>query len=141
MILNFELLEYKDHQIKALYDFLSRRSYKISHKKIPSYTEHEEFVLNHPYRIWFLLKANNSYIGSLYLTNQNTIGIDITEEFIQQSITFIIDEIKSKFKPLPEIKSIRTNYFSINVAPNNFKLISALETYGCTVNQINYLII
>jgi len=63
-----------DH-INLLYDLLKSREYSISHKSLPKFETHESFVKNHPYREWFLILHGDEFIGSVYVTNDNIIGI------------------------------------------------------------------
>lgn len=67
-----------DH-IGFLYWLLSERTLEqsISHKAMPSFSEHTVFVRSHPYHVWWLLKVGDEFVGSLYVTHQNEIGIFI----------------------------------------------------------------
>lgn len=140
MDIEFEVLTGDDSQIKILYDFLSKRNHKISHTKMPSYDQHSDFVKNHPYLSWHLVKVGEDYIGSFYITDQNTIGINILDAWVSNSFPSVIDQIKSKFRPLPAVKSVRSEFFSINVAPSNAELVDALERHGCVLAQLTYVI-
>jgi len=140
MKIYFEQLINEDCQVRALYDMLLKRRHKISHQEMPNYLQHEQFVKNHPYRTWHLIKIPSGYIGSFYITEQNTIGVNILEDFVDSFFSLIIDEIKSKFTPLPEIRSIRTGYFLINVAPTNERLISTINQCGFPLVQVSYKI-
>ena len=66
----------KINHIRLLYILLSKRKYNISHKKLPSYREHKKFVINSPYRVWYLIKNVNRFIGSTYISKENNIGIN-----------------------------------------------------------------
>ena len=141
MTIEFERLCNNEHQIVALYDLLSKRNHRISHQRMPSYAEHYDFVINHPYRAWFLLKQYQEYIGSFYISDQNTIGINILDGFLSEVIPLIIFKVKSSFSPLPPIKSVRSGFFSVNVAPDNVNLIAGLERFGCKLAQVSYVIV
>ena len=39
-----------------LFEILKKRTHTISHKSLPTFQEHKKFVLNHPYRVWFIVK-------------------------------------------------------------------------------------
>lgn len=140
MDIEFENLTGDDGQINILYGLLSKRSHTISHTQMPSYAQHSDFVRNHPYLSWHLIKVGGCYIGSFYVTDQNTIGINILDDWIVKSFSSVIEQIKSNLVPLPAIKSIRSEFFSINVAPSNVKLIEALERKGCVLAQLSYVI-
>ena len=64
-----------EKDIHFLYKLLLSRKFNISHRKSPSIEDHRAFVLNHPYRNWYLIKFESDYIGTLYLSNENIIGI------------------------------------------------------------------
>ena len=115
----------KDH-IDLLYTFLSLREFNISHKELPNYKEHSDFVKDHPYRKWYLLKKNISFVGSSYITYSNNIGINIPNGNSKDYSKFII-LISKKLKPLKPIKSIRSKDFHININPKNKKLLKAAE--------------
>jgi hypothetical protein len=141
MATEFERLSNEEPQIKALYDLLLKRNHRISHQRMPSYAEHYDFFKNHPYRAWFLLKNSEAYIGSFYITDQNTVGINVLDEFMSEALPLILAEVKSSFSPLPPIKSIRGEFFSVNVAPDNVNLIAGLEKFGCKLAQVSYVIV
>lgn len=52
---------------QLLYQFLKKRKFNISHKNIPDYKNHLSFVMNNPYRKWFLVSHRSVTIGSLYI--------------------------------------------------------------------------
>ena len=93
---------------------------------MPTYNDHSQFVRNHPYRKWFLVKDCSGYIGSIYLTSTNVIGVNLTKNNTKdyhQLITLILE----KFKPLEPIDSVRSKYFLVNANPTNLNLIKALK--------------
>ena len=68
---------------RFLYSLLKERDSKanISHKTMPTYTEHLRFVKSRPYRKWYVVKYGGLKIGSIYLTSQNEIGIFVKKSF------------------------------------------------------------
>ena len=140
MEIRFERVGSEESQIRTLYDLLAKRSHGISHQEMPSYAQHREFVTNHPYRAWYLVKELDTYVGSFYITDQNTIGINIHKDFIPNSLPLIMKEVKGNYAPLPAIKSVRGGSFSVNVAPQNLELMAELERCGCLLAQVSYLV-
>ncbi len=128
-----------EDQIVALYQSLLQRSHVISHTEIPTYEAHKKFVLENPYRAWFIVNADDQSVGAFYLSNENTVGINIADEFIESVLNRITDYIREHYMPLPEIKSVRASSFTINVAPSNKRLRDALERRGKQVLQTTYL--
>ena len=125
----FDLIEVipsnEDHT-KYLFDLLKKKTFSISHKKLPDFEDHRKFVKNHPYRKWYLLKFNSDFIGSVYLTNTNIIGLNLLSNDIKDYVEVIKLIVKSH-KPLAPINSERSKYFLINANPNNLNLINALK--------------
>ena len=48
-----ELITGTDEQNKVLYDFLLKRTFKISHKFMPDFDEHVKFILKIPIEVGF----------------------------------------------------------------------------------------
>jgi len=115
--LTFEKVIRTNAQIEALYELLKRRNYNISNINCPALNEHIEFVRNHPYRAWYLVKINFDYIGTAYLLKNNCIGINLVSDF--DAFPSVVQLILEKHKPLKEIKSVRPSFFYINIAPDN----------------------
>lgn len=140
MDIEFEVITGNDGQIGVLYDLLSRRTHSISHVQMPSYVQHSEFVRGHPYLCWYLIKAGGEYIGSFYITEHNSVGINIIDDWIEEGVPSVIERVRLDCVPLPAIRSTRGAFFCVNVAPGNVKLIDALERNGCVLAQLGYLI-
>ena len=130
-----------EDQVKILYKLLKKRKFKISHKTIPSYENHKKFVYSNPYRKWFLIKFDESYLGNFYLTYQNIIGINLINYDDNAQLLSILKFIIEKYKPLKEIPSIRNSNFLINTSPSNLELNKKLKKMGYQVIQNTYLIL
>jgi len=104
---------------------------------LPNFDEHKLFVINNPYRAWYLIEVDNSFVGSMYLMKDNCIGVyvvDQNEDIIREVIEWVL---KNK-KPLSEIKSVRSSNFHINLAPNNEKLSKIVEGMGTIPIQLTF---
>lgn len=126
-----------DSHINALYEILKNRRFNISNISLPNFDEHKLFVINNPYRAWYLIEVDNSYVGSMYLMKDNCIGVyvvDQNEDIIRKVIEWVL---KNK-KPLSEIKSVRTSNFHINLAPNNEKVSKIVEGMGAIPIQLTF---
>jgi hypothetical protein len=134
----YEIFDGSDLHISTLFDLLKARKHNISNSESPSFSEHVDFVQNNPYRKWFLLSDRQGYFGSVYVTKQNTIGLNIDDLRLALYAESIIDKIKSTIKPLPPIISERAEGFSINVPSSNTNLISILENLNYKSAQITY---
>ena len=128
-----------ESHILTLYNLLLNRRYNISNVSPPTLEDHRTFVLNYPYRAWYLIKIHNKFVGTIYLTDNNCIGVNIDTEnymLIVKSLEWIL----KKYKPLPEIKSIRTLNFHINTAPTNQILIEALKYINANLIQYTFIL-
>jgi hypothetical protein len=134
-----ELIKPNEDQIAILYELLKNRENSISHEETPSYSEHSQFIYNHPYRAWYLLYKNNNPIGSIYLMEDNSLGLSLTE-MNKQLVLDIIAQISSMHKPLPSLKSVRSKYFHLNVSPNNKQLMSIFTDIGLLHTQCTFVI-
>lgn len=126
-----------DDHIRVLYELLKKRKFNISNQNLPTFKEHKLFVLNNPYRAWYLIEVNKSFVGTIYLLKDNCVGIYVEERnkyVIEKTIEWVL---KNK-KPLPEIKSVRASNFHINIAPNNKMISSVLLKMGATPIQLTY---
>jgi RimJ/RimL family protein N-acetyltransferase len=67
--------------VRILYDLLKERTpeQSISHKAMPSFERHAAFVASKPYLGWYLLKAGEEYVGSVYLSKRREVGIFLFE--------------------------------------------------------------
>tara|TARA_Y100000589_G_C27000573_1_gene566556 strand:- start:268 stop:699 length:432 start_codon:yes stop_codon:yes gene_type:complete len=127
-----------NESIKFLYDLLKEKEFSISHKNLPTFEDHKNFVLNHPYYKWFLIIFDNKKIGTIYFQNDNTVGITLLKMFLHLKKE-IISYLDDKFDPLPAIKSFRTKNFSFNVSPNDDLTIAILSDANYRIDSIKYV--
>lgn len=125
------------NQTEHLFEQLRLRSHTISHNKMPTFSEHAKFVRRHPYRIWFLIKLGEAYIGNAYVQFDNSIGLSLLR-ITQEDVPRILRAIQEEIQPLPEIKSVRKNGFHINVAPSNTDLLQILKSMGLSESQRSF---
>lgn len=123
--------------LKFLYSLLKARKYSVSHKEIPSFEEHSDFVKNHPYYKWFIVENQTYLIGSLYIHKDNSIGLDILNQF-EVLIPEILSFMEKKYKPLPSIKSVRSKNFFLNISPQNKRLQDLLLSLDYKISQISF---
>lgn len=127
-------------QIALLYDLLDGRQFSISHNKMPSMKEHDEFVRNHPYRGWWLIfDADNisNCIGSVYVSFDNSIGFDVDVNKITFTAEYFMQMLKNEIYPLsPEPSKIFGDFF-FNVSPRNTDLQNWLECSNYYVSQVS----
>lgn len=139
MPIKFERIIPTENQIDELFFLLNSRKYSISHTTLPSKKDHSYFVSENPYVIWYLIYTKKNLIGSVYLHTDNSIGIDLMK-YSEDIISSVIQYIKKHHKPLPLIKSVRRDEFSINVSCKNTNLIKILKNLNKHEIQRSFLI-
>ena len=137
--IEFEKVDGKSQQTELLYELLKERRYSISHRKLPSYEEHKKFASSVPYRVWYLVFRGKACLGSFYLQEDNSIGINMNNESLEvicQCVNFVTEN----FCPRKEIKSKVPPYFHVNVPHNGGKLKRVMEQLGCTTIQTAFIL-
>ena len=122
---------------EILYSLLKERIHNISHKELPIYEKHINFVNSNPYLHWYIFSIDTFVIGSFYIKDDNSIGINIKNPSILV-VKEVISFINKNFKPKDQILSIRPNYFYINTAVNNVKMKKILKELGTLPIQISF---
>ena len=135
--IEFEKVVGRRHQTDLLYELLKKRRYSISHRKLPSYKEHQSFVSGAPYKVWYLVFRDNACLGSFYLHEDNSIGINLNSdslEVICQCLKFLTEN----YRPREEIESKVPPYFYVNVPHDNENLKKIIEKMGCKPIQTSF---
>ena len=125
-------------QTETLYQQLRARNHTISHKSLPSYDDHKEFVINHPYRAWFIIFLNKIALGNVYINHDNSIGLNCSDEISEAQIKKILNQITSEFHPLEAVPSVRIGKF-LNVASSNTILQEKLKNLGLIESQRSFI--
>jgi hypothetical protein len=128
--MNFELVIPTSAQIETLYTQLKNRAHNISHKSVPSFDEHTEFVQNHPYRKWIIVKDTEIAIANVYIQYNNSIGLNVDSLVTCEQINKILKGIYASHSPLPAVPSVRFGEFFLNVATDNKMLQKKLSSLG-----------
>ena len=127
-----------DSDAKFLFNLLAERDSRtnISHKKMPTYNLHVQFIKSKPYKNWYIIYVRNYHdkgftfdkekVGSIYLSKNNEIGISILEKFQGKDIgSFALNQLIEKNPKKRLLANVNPkNKKSINFFKNNgFKLI------------------
>src|SRR5215467_807960 len=118
--------------IPFLWAMLETRDPKvnISHKRMPTLDEHAKFVLNHPYRCWYIILQNGKWVGNIYLTKENEIGINLVPEARGLGIgTQAVRQLMSKKGP---------GRYLANISPGNVDSQLFFEFLGFKLIQYTY---
>ena len=110
-----KLKEVSKSDIKFLYQHLKERDpiTRISHKKMPTFAQHEKFVLSNPYTKWYVIIQKNKKIGSIYLTEMDEIGLFLKKDVQGKGLGQKSLELLMKLNP--------RNRYLANVSPKNKK--------------------
>ena len=108
--------------VQVLYALLQDRPREagISHKRMPTYEQHQEFVRSHPYRMWFLIRVDGEFVGDLHVTNLNEIGIFLFEQQRGKGYGGLaLKMFMLRHRPLHAIPAVRVPQWLARVAPSN----------------------
>ena len=110
--------------LPLLYKLLAEREphQNISHKRMPTYREHEDFVCGVPYAEWYLVLDGDDVAGAIYLTKAREIGIGIFKAHRGKGLaTAAIQEVMSRHGP---------GRFLANINPENKASIELFRRVG-----------
>lgn len=118
---------------RLLYDLLRERddSVNISHSVLPTWQQHLEFISREPYAAWYLVDAD-SYVGSVYLTKNNEIGVFILKEHQGHGYGPMAIKLIMELHPRDE--------FIANINPENDRSIGVFAKLGFTHIQNTYIL-
>lgn len=105
-----------------LYELLIERpeSSFVSHEKMPKRDEHEGFVRSHPFRFWYLIEADDAYVGAIEVTDRNEIGVSVLSRYQRMGYaTGALTLFLETHKPLKPLPAIRNKHWLANIAPGN----------------------
>jgi len=127
-----ELRGVDETDLEFLYKLLEKRdsTANISHKKMPSYEEHVQFVHSKPYSVWYVIIVNNERVGSIYLSKQDEIGILLISDMTGKGMGRIALELLMRKNP-------RKRYLA-NISPKNKKSTEFFEKNGFRLIQYTY---
>ena len=136
---SFELVSDSDQQIKLLYELLESRIHNISHSKMPSFQEHKNFVLNMPYRFWYLVFYKEKAIGSFYAKYDNSVGLNLVDQK-KSHVLAIFKFLRENLSPKPPEPSLVSSDFHLNVSSNNQELLMIFDKLKLKRFQVSYKI-
>jgi len=103
---------------RLLYKLLEERKpyQNISHKKMPTFVDHVKFVRGKPYKNWCIVQEEdtNQFLGSIYITNQDEIGIFLFDQFQYKGYGKRI--LNDVFEICPDIPLFKANIAPLNSA-------------------------
>lgn len=139
MNITLEAVEPNSTQIKLLYDQLNNRLHNISHEMMPDYEEHTKFVKNHPYRKWYIIRDGSIPVGNVYISFDNSIGLNAGSLTCDKKFNYLLDMIYSNLTPLAAEPSLRIGNFYLNVSATDKEMQDRLEKMGFIEKQRSYI--
>ena len=129
---NLKLKEVDEKDVQFLYNLLDERKpvTYISHKKMPTYEEHVNFVKSSPYSKWYIIEVDGERSGSIYLTKQNEIGIFLNEGLQEKGIGS--NALNVLIGKNPDLR------YLANINPENKKSIEFFKKLGFRLIQYTY---
>ena len=124
--------EVDEKDVQFLYNLLDERKpvTYISHKKMPTYEEHVNFVKSSPYSKWYIIEVDGERAGSIYLTKRNEIGIFLNEGLQEKGIGS--NALNVLIGKNPDLR------YLANINPENKKSIKFFKKLGFTLIQYTY---
>ena len=120
---------------RMLYRLLEERNdaINISHRKMPSWRAHLAFIGSKPYSAWYLVEIENEFVGSIYLSKTNEIGIFLFRAHQGRGLGKTAIQALMKRHP-------RKRYLA-NINPRNANSIAMFEGMGFHHIQNTYELI
>ena len=118
--------------VKFLFDLLKERDPRvnISHRKMPTYSQHTKFIKLKPYSKWYIILKSKQKIGSIYLSKNDEIGIFLSKKFQGKNVgNFVLNEL---------MKKNPRKRFLANVNPKNKKSISFFKNNNFKLIQYTF---
>ena len=130
---------YHTHDYRTLYELLEERkpTQNISHKKMPSFEGHMEFVHSHPYLAWYYIiceyEGHPHKVGSIYLTHNNEIGLFVFKRYTKHGFASLA--LMNLMENWPGAKKLLAN-----VNPKNGPSIEFFKKHGFKPLQAIYVL-
>src|SRR5260221_9571855 len=128
--MNFADVYTTDSALITLYQLLQERTpeQSISHKEMPSWEEHVEYIAKRPVPHWYLIEAGGPWVGSIYLSRRREIGVQIFRQ----------EQRKGYGKwAVAELMRMHPGEFYANINPANFYSRSFFNQMGFELIQMN----
>jgi RimJ/RimL family protein N-acetyltransferase len=135
--MNLEDVQEAPDACAVLYDLLKERTpeVSISHKQMPSWQQHVEFVCSKPYLDWQLIVNHDTIhgrqvVGAVYLTKARELGVFIFERYRKMGYGEAAIRIM--------MNRHRGGRFLANIAPGNVASVHFFRKLGFNLIQTTY---
>lgn len=113
------------HALVLLYELLQEREphQNISHRQMPTWERHVEFVRGRPYAAWYWFRSPAGFpAGAVYLTHQREIGIGVLKAHRGQGL--------ARAAIVELMRVVGTGRFLANINPANEASIALFRSLG-----------
>lgn len=128
--------------VAFLYQLLRERPLEanISHRGMPSFAAHQEFVCKRRYRAWFLvLNEHGEQVGAIYATHANEIGIFIARPHQRRGYgRAAIQALRATLEPRATVDGRPGGRWLAHVAPNNAPSHALFRGLGARPIEVTY---
>lgn len=124
--------------VGELWDLLEERPKvaRISHKRMPSYAKHAQFIKDRPYLAWYLVRATyfdegprQTTVGSIYITSRHEVGLSIFQRYQRKGYGREAVRLLRERHPGPLLA---------NINPRNEASIAFWKSLGFELRQVTY---
>lgn len=137
MVELFSVYAMRDEASRVLYELLKEREpyQSISHRALPAFVEHDNFVRSKPYDVWYLIAQDGqkpfptTFVGATYLTKAREVGL------------FIFNEHQGKGYGTAALDSLMKRHpgrFYANISPQNERSSRFFQKHGFNLIQHTY---
>lgn len=130
-----DVYETGDYGLRVLRLLLGERTAaeSISHKTMPQWYDHCQFVGKKPYLAWYLIESEqaNSFVGAIYLTKQREVGLFIFKAYRSLGLGT---------KALRLLLEKHPGKVLANINPRNVEAIEFWEKQGFSPLQATYVL-
>ncbi len=121
-----------DKHVRFLYDLLLERPTEanISHREMPTYEQHTAFIASIPYLYWHLVRSDDGFVASVYLTRHHEIGVFVKKMYHRCGVASRAVKILMLMHPQKR--------FLANVAPDNAASHALFASLGGRIIQQTY---
>ncbi len=133
--------------LEFLYELMREREpeVNISHRELPSFEQHRQFVTRRPFRCWYLIerqaegKEEPVWVGYVSATPQNEIGIVLRKAYRGCGFgPMAIRTLTQIHRPMPAEPGVRNGRWLANIAPGNAHSRHVFERLGFREIQRTY---
>lgn len=112
---------------------------RVSHRSMPTFEQHARFIRTLPWRLWYVISANDQWVGHIMCTYRNEIGIRLDVGSQGQGIgPEAVKWLTGKHAPLPPMPGVRIGSWVANISSGNPRSISMFTKLGFAEIQRTY---